>query len=72
MCLPSACDWVDEVTYAELEETKAKEVVQKYNKQGREAGYGPNYTAKQHHSNNQRNNNRRGGQWSNNNRNNST
>ncbi|GLV45568.1 uncharacterized protein CBL_02588 [Carabus blaptoides fortunei] len=67
MCLPTVCDWLDEVTYAELDESKAKEIVQKYNKQGREAGYGPNYTAK--HSNNQRNKSNNGdrrGQWTSN------
>lgn len=41
MSLPRAHDWVEEVTYAELDETEAKAQVQKYNTQGREAGFGP-------------------------------
>lgn len=57
MSIPTSGDWLDEVTFGELDEEKAKETIQKYNKQGREAGYGPHYTGRQH-SNNQKNDKR--------------
>ncbi|KAF5304618.1 hypothetical protein FQR65_LT07900 [Abscondita terminalis] len=41
MSLPKRGDWLEEVTYVELNEDEAKAVVQKYNQQGREAGFGP-------------------------------
>lgn len=41
MNIPSTGDLLDEVIYAELGEEEAKAVVQKYNVQGKEAGYGP-------------------------------
>lgn len=40
MSLPQKCDWVDEVLFTELDEAAAKEQVQKYNTDGRAAGYG--------------------------------
>lgn len=40
MSLPEKGDWLEEVTYVELEETEAKEIVKKYNTAGKEAGYG--------------------------------
>ncbi|KAF2882590.1 hypothetical protein ILUMI_23607 [Ignelater luminosus] len=41
MSLPRRGDWLEEVTYVELGEDEAKTLVQKYNQQGREAGFGP-------------------------------
>ncbi|XP_018576808.1 heterogeneous nuclear ribonucleoprotein U-like protein 2 [Anoplophora glabripennis] len=40
MSLPEKGDWLEEVTYVELEESEAKEIVKKYNAAGKEAGYG--------------------------------
>lgn len=40
MSLPEKGDWLEEVTYAELEETEAKEIIKKYNAAGKAAGYG--------------------------------
>jgi hypothetical protein len=40
MSLPQKGDWIDEVVYAGVPEEEAKALVQKYNAQGREAGYG--------------------------------
>lgn len=41
MNLPRRGDWLEEVSYVELNEEDAKALVQKYNHQGREAGFGP-------------------------------
>ncbi|GJQ77787.1 hypothetical protein Trydic_g16049 [Trypoxylus dichotomus] len=41
MSLPKVGDWLEEVTYVELDEQQAKTVVQKYNKEGRDNGFGP-------------------------------
>lgn len=45
-CIPTVCEWLNEVKFVELGEKEAQETVQKYNKQGREAGYGPNFSNK--------------------------
>lgn len=45
--VPAQCEWLNEVTFAELGEKEAKEQVVKYNKAGRDAGYGPNFNKKQ-------------------------
>lgn len=44
--IPTTCDWLNEVKFVELAEKEAQEMVQKYNKEGREAGYGPNFSSK--------------------------
>ncbi|XP_025830505.1 heterogeneous nuclear ribonucleoprotein U-like protein 2 isoform X2 [Agrilus planipennis] len=41
MGLPRNCDWLNEVKYAELKEEEARAMVQKYNKQGKDAGFKP-------------------------------
>lgn len=41
MCLPKQSNWLEEVTYVELNEEEATAVMQKYNQQGRDAGFGP-------------------------------
>ncbi|KAK5640200.1 hypothetical protein RI129_011011 [Pyrocoelia pectoralis] len=41
MCLPKQSNWLEEVTYVELNEEEATAVTQKYNQQGRDAGFGP-------------------------------
>lgn len=41
MALPKVSYWLEDVEYAELNEEEAKELVQKYNKAGKDAGYGP-------------------------------
>ncbi|XP_019864815.1 heterogeneous nuclear ribonucleoprotein U-like protein 2 isoform X2 [Aethina tumida] len=40
MTLPEKGEWLDEVIFADIEEEKAKEMVAKYNKDGKSAGYG--------------------------------
>lgn len=40
MSIPRVGEWIDEVEFAELGEEEAKATVQKYNTQGREAGFG--------------------------------
>nr|XP_023026523.1 heterogeneous nuclear ribonucleoprotein U-like protein 2 [Leptinotarsa decemlineata] len=40
MILPDKGDWIDEVIYAGVDESEAKEIVKKYNEKGKEAGYG--------------------------------
>lgn len=40
MMLPEAGEWLEEITYAELPEAEAKTLVAKYNKEGRDAGFG--------------------------------
>ncbi|KAF5296053.1 hypothetical protein FQA39_LY12675 [Lamprigera yunnana] len=40
MSLPKRGDWLEEVTFVELNEDDAKNMVQKYNQEGREAGFG--------------------------------
>lgn len=42
MALPKAGDWVDEVIYSDLGEEEARAVVDKYNSEGRDAGFGSN------------------------------
>lgn len=57
MTLPQTCDFLDEVSYAELQQEDAKTVVQKYNTQGRDAGYGsnsPNQIKSRYHDNRNR------------------
>lgn len=41
MSLPKVGDWLEEVTYVELDEQQAKTMIQKYNKEGRDNGFGP-------------------------------
>lgn len=41
MSLPKVGDWVEEVLYTDLDEEEAKKMVEKYNAQGKEAGFGP-------------------------------
>lgn len=41
MSLPKVGDWLEEVTYVELDEQQAKTMVQKYNKEGKDNGFGP-------------------------------
>lgn len=41
MTLPCTGEFLDEVIYAELGEEESKTLVQKYNSQGKDAGYGP-------------------------------
>lgn len=40
MVLPETGDWLEEITFTELPETEAKAEVEKYNKEGKDAGYG--------------------------------
>lgn len=40
LSLPQKGDWIDEVIYAGVPEDEAKTIVQKYNTQGRDAGFG--------------------------------
>lgn len=40
MSIPRVGEWIEEVEFAELAEEEAKALVQKYNAQGREAGFG--------------------------------
>lgn len=40
MSIPRVGEWLEEVEYVELGEEEARTVVQKYNKQGRDAGFG--------------------------------
>ncbi|XP_017770243.1 PREDICTED: heterogeneous nuclear ribonucleoprotein U-like protein 1 isoform X2 [Nicrophorus vespilloides] len=40
MNVPRTGEWLDEITFASLPEDKAKAQVQKYNKEGRDAGFG--------------------------------
>lgn len=40
MSIPRVGEWLEEVEYVELGEEEARAVVQKYNKQGRDAGFG--------------------------------
>lgn len=40
MSIPRVSEWIEEVEFAELGEEEAKAIVQKYNTQGREAGFG--------------------------------
>lgn len=40
MSVPRVGEWLEKVTFASLGETEAKAQVQKYNQQGREAGFG--------------------------------
>lgn len=46
MSLPELNDPFIEVKYVELDETEAKALVEKYNEEGRKAGYGPQYSSK--------------------------
>lgn len=39
MCIPQVGEWLEEVEFVELGEAEAKAIVQKYNAQGKEAGY---------------------------------
>lgn len=41
MSLPRCEEWLEEVTYLELNEEESKAIVHKYNQQGRDAGFGP-------------------------------
>lgn len=40
MSVPRVGDWLEEVEYTDLNEEETKAMVQKYNTQGREAGFG--------------------------------
>lgn len=40
MSIPRVGEWLEQVEYVELDEEEARAVVQKYNKQGRDAGFG--------------------------------
>lgn len=40
MSIPRVGEWLEEVEYVELGEEEARALVQKYNKQGRDAGFG--------------------------------
>ncbi|CAH0547849.1 unnamed protein product [Brassicogethes aeneus] len=53
MSLPEKCEWVDEIVFTDLDEAASKEMVEKYNKDGKAAGYGTGQKRVQ----------RRGGDW---------
>lgn len=40
MSLPRTGEYLDEVIYAEMDEDASKSMIEKYNSQGRDAGYG--------------------------------
>lgn len=54
MSVPRVGSWLEKVEFPELAEAEAREIVKKYNQQGKSAGYGNQYGQRRDYRNNNR------------------